>query len=496
MKDNQNTFKKYNRKLAYKYSIIPIIVLIILIMILFISLVRFNEQKINNNSNIEVSNIINKDYSEIINFSRDFIKKKYKEGFNNDINRANILYEFYKLKNSLKIDVNLVVFNEKYNSIFTSKNYDENLVNYKNINIWQTVKIENNISLITSFNSKKIQQFVEIKEKINNKEYIIIIDIDLNSMSRILNSNNNTINFIIGKFNQVISSNNDYIIGKVYKFNGQRLSNNLVKINNDKFYYIESVIGNLDMRVATVNKITPIVSFGWVMLFSIILLSVLTFLTVVITWDILSKKNMKSLNIMISNIRGKKFDKDDNIESELFEELKHLDEDYNNMLNEINMLIAKNQQYSYLSDVDQVKFLNTQFNPHFLFNTLESLRYLIYFDIKSADKYIMNLSKILRYTIDFKGFFSSVSDEINYLNSYLELQKIRYQERLKYSIYVDDSVLMMEIPKLILQPIVENSIKYTYKSQQNLEINLEIKNLDENIEIIINDNGPGISECK
>ncbi|MFM1601733.1 hypothetical protein ABGF26_01125, partial [Helcococcus ovis] len=107
MKDNQNTFKKYNRKLAYKYSIIPIIVLIILIMILFISLVRFNEQKINNNSNIEVSNIINKDYSEIINFSRDFIKKKYKEGFNNDINRANILYEFYKLKNSLKIDVNL-----------------------------------------------------------------------------------------------------------------------------------------------------------------------------------------------------------------------------------------------------------------------------------------------------------------------------------------------------------------------------------------------------
>ncbi|MFM1538938.1 sensor histidine kinase, partial [Helcococcus bovis] len=154
----------------------------------------------------------------------------------------------------------------------------------------------------------------------------------------------------------------------------------------------------------------------------------------------------------------------------------------------------KNQQYSYLNDVDQVKFLNTQFNPHFLFNALESLRYLLYFDTKLADKYILDLSKILRNTFDYKGFFATVNEEVDYLKSYLEIQKIRYQDRLKYDIEIEENVLNREIPKLILQPIVENSIKYTYKIQQNLEINVFIRNLEDNVELIINDNGPGISE--
>ncbi|MFM1525362.1 MULTISPECIES: sensor histidine kinase [Helcococcus] len=493
MRDSKITFKKYNRKLAYKYSIIPIMVIIILIMILFISLVRFNERKINKSSNNTISNIINKDYSEIVKFSKSFKDEKYKDGVNN-VNKANILYNFYNFKNSLKLDVNLIVFDELYNSVFTSKNYDENIVNYKNINIWQNEKIDKNISLITSFNSKKIQQFVNIKQKINNKNYVIIIDIDLNSISRILNSNTNSINFIIGEFNQVISSNTDYIIGEVYKFKGEFISNNLVKIENNKFYYTESTIGNLGVRVATMTKITPIMNFGWILIFSLFALSIITFFTVVITWDILSKKNMNALKIMISNIRRNNLNQEKQLDSEYFEEFKYLDEDYNNMLNKIHDLIAKNQQYSYLNDVDQVKFLNTQFNPHFLFNALESLRYLLYFDTKLADKYILDLSKILRYTIDYKGFFATVNEEVDYLKSYLEIQKIRYQDRLKYDIEIEENVLNREIPKLILQPIVENSIKYTYKIQQNLEINVFIRNLEDNVELIINDNGPGISE--
>ena len=493
MRDSKITFKKYNRKLAYKYSIIPIMVIIILIMILFISLVRFNERKTNKSSNNTISNIINKDYSEIVKFSKSFNDEKYKDGVNN-VNKTNILYNFYKFKNSLKLDVNLIVFDELYISIFTSKNYDENIVNYKNINIWQNKKIDKNISLITSFNSKKIQQFVEIKQKINNKNYIIIIDIDLNSLSRILNSNTNSINFIIGEFNQVISSNADYIIGEVYKFKGEFIANNLVKIENNKFYYTESTIGNLGVRVVTMTKITPIMNFGWILIFSLFALAIITFFTVVITWDILSKKNMNALKIMISNIRSNNLNHEKQLDSEYFEEFKYLDEDYNNMLNKIHDLIAKNQQYSYLNDVDQVKFLNTQFNPHFLFNSLESLRYLLYFDTKLADKYILDLSKILRYTIDYKGFFATVNEEVDYLKSYLEIQKIRYQDRLKYDIEIEENVLNREIPKLILQPIVENSIKYTYKIQQNLEINVFIRNLEDNVELIINDNGPGISE--
>lgn len=80
------------------------------------------------------------------------------------------------------------------------------------------------------------------------------------------------------------------------------------------------------------------------------------------------------------------------------------------------------------------------------------------------------------------------------MENYLKLQKMRYDDRLQYNISIDESLLDYEIPKLLFQPIVENSIKYSMESTNLLNIEIEIKKVGNDISIKVEDNGPGIDK--
>lgn len=109
----------------------------------------------------------------------------------------------------------------------------------------------------------------------------------------------------------------------------------------------------------------------------------------------------------------------------------------------------------------ELSSLQSKINPHFLFNAISSISELINFDPGSAKKMLQNISGLLRYTLrTSKNEFVKLEDEILMVRKYLEIEKIRFGKRLEFSIDIPDTLSNMMIPPLLIQPLVENSIKH------------------------------------
>jgi two-component system LytT family sensor kinase len=109
----------------------------------------------------------------------------------------------------------------------------------------------------------------------------------------------------------------------------------------------------------------------------------------------------------------------------------------------------------------RLKTLEAELHPHFLFNTLHAISTLVHRDPEAADRMISRLSDLLRITFDRTGEPKvSLKDEIDFLQKYLDIEQTRFQDRLRVSVNIDPEALDGEVPRMILQPIVENAIKH------------------------------------
>jgi two-component system LytT family sensor kinase len=139
----------------------------------------------------------------------------------------------------------------------------------------------------------------------------------------------------------------------------------------------------------------------------------------------------------------------------------------------------------------ELKNLRAQLNPHFLFNSLNSIRALVGLDPEQAKTAITRLSTLLRHSINLgKHQLIKLSDEMELVKNYLELEKIRFEERLRIRYDVPENTLNCEIPPLMLQTIVENSIKHGIsKSIEGGEISVVTSLIDKTLFITISNTG-------
>ena len=109
----------------------------------------------------------------------------------------------------------------------------------------------------------------------------------------------------------------------------------------------------------------------------------------------------------------------------------------------------------------QISLLKSQINPHFLFNTLNSISTLIHSSKDQARKVITQLSDIFRYALDSHGEeMVNLIHEIDFIENYVRIQQVRFGDRLRFEKDIDPTCLLTKIPPMILQPLVENSVKY------------------------------------
>ena len=151
----------------------------------------------------------------------------------------------------------------------------------------------------------------------------------------------------------------------------------------------------------------------------------------------------------------------------------------------------------------ELKAIRAQINPHFIFNCLNSIQlFVMQRDYEYAQKYLSDFSFLIRKTLDFsRRNFISLADEITYLNTYLGLEKMRFENRMEYEIIVDPVIATaeLEIPAMLLQPYVENAVKHGMTNAQQpigkLSIFFNQVAIDM-LECIIADNGIGIARSK
>src|SRR5215217_5165842 len=145
----------------------------------------------------------------------------------------------------------------------------------------------------------------------------------------------------------------------------------------------------------------------------------------------------------------------------------------------------------------QLEALKMQVHPHFLFNTLHSISALLSRDTEGARKMITRLGDFLRLTLENSGSMEvTLQQEIEFLNGYLEIERIRFQDRLTTDIYVDPEVLDVRVPNLILQPIVENAMRHAIGNSTSGRVEVTAVPRNGVVRIEVKDNGPGIDTEK
>jgi signal transduction histidine kinase len=150
---------------------------------------------------------------------------------------------------------------------------------------------------------------------------------------------------------------------------------------------------------------------------------------------------------------------------------------------------------SALAQEAQVKMLRYQLNPHFLFNTLNAISTLILDGQgKVANQAVGRLSDFLRYTLDQDPMKRvTLRQELDALNLYLGIEQLRFGDRLRLEYDIDDAVSQALVPSLVLQPLVENALKYAVAPrEEGGRLRIEAHEIDGQLRLVVQDDGPGL----
>jgi sensor histidine kinase YesM len=142
----------------------------------------------------------------------------------------------------------------------------------------------------------------------------------------------------------------------------------------------------------------------------------------------------------------------------------------------------------------RLQALLRQLKPHFLFNTLNGIASLMHSDVDAADRMLVRLGELLRLTMSHPGQpLTPLREELEFIEKYLEIERIRFRDRLAVTLAVEPGVLAIEVPSLLLQPLVENAIRHGLEPQDRpgrLWLTAR-RAADGAVELVVRDNGGG-----
>lgn len=343
---------------------------------------------------------------------------------------------------------------------------------------------------------------------------IVIFSLDENMLNQICNGTNakeqrTSINFLVDEDNEIISfPDNRYV--------GTKLSK-LIDKEQDRIQIFEEFIGGTGVfgsKEMLINSFLDKTS-GWtivnvedrnvllsetrkqqkIMLFTLIgEFIVLSGLSVWITLH-LTESIDKVVGVMISVSNGNLAARIE-LDGKMPEEIETIARQFNSTMEQLEEVIQKEKEATLKQKDAEIKFLEAQINPHFLYNTLDTINWMAIdkeqYEISNT---INALANILRYSIEKNNKMVPVSSEIEWLKKYIFLQQYRIKSQIDCQIRVEPQVMKYHIHKLLMQPFVENAIIHGFdKSKTDFQLVIEIEEVESNLKIMIQDNGKGIPE--
>ncbi|MCL6456899.1 MAG: sensor histidine kinase [Gorillibacterium sp.] len=178
------------------------------------------------------------------------------------------------------------------------------------------------------------------------------------------------------------------------------------------------------------------------------------------------------------------------------DELAMLGRRFRTMMQTINNLILREYRLQIANKTNELKALQAQINPHFLNNVLQSIGTVaLQHNDRKVYSLIASLGKMMRYSMNTSESVVPLSEEIAYTKAYLDLQQQRFEGELDYTLSLDPDVAHVLVPKMTLQPLVENAFKHAFSltgGHKSLAVRCYLE--DKEVVIEVNDNGPGVDE--
>ena len=175
------------------------------------------------------------------------------------------------------------------------------------------------------------------------------------------------------------------------------------------------------------------------------------------------------------------------------DEFELIAEKITDMLQELDELHQKMLTIEKEKWIFERKMLEAQFNPHFLYNTLETIKITSMIDASITQELIQNLTRILRYSVTELEKETTLGQDLEIIEAYLKIHQIRF-EHFSYQIDCSESLYSQTIPKLFLLPLVENALKYGRQYRIDLAISIQITQEQEALTFIVKDNAGGLTK--
>lgn len=257
-------------------------------------------------------------------------------------------------------------------------------------------------------------------------------------------------------------------------------------------YYTTS--DHMALKVVELVPISVIYKERAIIIAIFIILIIVFSIMAVIASLALSKNISKPIN-QLSNMMKKVEEGERNINFPIIgnDEIAQLGKSFNDMIREINRLIEEVYIKQFLLQQAEFTALKAQVNPHFLYNTLQSINWMAKLsDFDGVSTMVTALGKFLRYSINSHEDLVTIGQEIEQIQNYLIIQKIRYGDKFEVSIDVEENIKDYKVLKLMLQPIVENSIIHGIEQKVGKgEIKINVYARDRELYFDILDNGIG-----
>lgn len=322
-----------------------------------------------------------------------------------------------------------------------------------------------------------------------------------------------TVNISLPIHYAVVDENNYLLYDEIFNglnetFLDTKLRNKMAEARQTRKIYLDdpkrfitwsTTQGDYPLRVISSIPVELVVMNSNYITVTTIAVALAAILLCIIFSPLLIRSLTKPLNAIVNTMdKVQKGDTNARVDVHNNDEFGYIGRSLNSMLDRLNELFATNLEKQNRLRLAELKSLYAQINPHFLYNTLDSIKWIA--KLSGVDDIVLivsKLGKLLKNSIHNQKETVTIAEEMELVESYLSIQKIRYGDKFEVLMQVDDDIMSCIVPKFIIQPLVENAIIHGIEDKIG-KAHLIIRGWREKDEIIfeVEDDGVGINEKK
>lgn len=438
---------------------------------------NYNSRNINNLDKYEVKSKLNKLFQEVITTRHEIKSMCIVTNMKN----------FYCYDNNVDLDIKSVI--------------------QQNYTIIRQKAIDADAKPVWFFNSKDgIVQDAYLVRLVRNKDNykeigLLVVQIDMGFFDSILQGLESDLmqnTTILSPDNEVIFCKNESALTNYEELiKATPYERNSYVNRNEKIFVSYTALSNPRWRIVTYIPLDQLYLDIDKLKNSIILLCLGSILLLSVVSLFMSFDMIKPINQLVKAMKGMNINNISNsyIEIDRGDELGFLHQTFNTMTKEIDHLVTWIYREQITRKEAELKALQSQINPHFLFNTLESINWMAQLNnVPEISDTVSDLSTLLEASIGRDDRLIAIEEEFMYIDKYIALLKRRFEDKITLHKEVDPQVLYFKIPRLLIQPLIENAVYHGVENSRGKGIITLVANIQDDLIIIeVIDNGNGIS---